>query len=181
MNGPWRVLAESVLVDRPPWLQVIEQRVELPNGVVIEGYLLTPGREYAMTVAVTPEREVLVVKQYKHGIGRSLLEFPAGYIDASDADPLACAKRELREETGFTSDSWTSLGAFCLDPNRGTTSAHFFLARDARFATAPTLDETEVLTTTLVPLTEVPAMLSSGAMPTMACAAAWAMALPHLG
>jgi 8-oxo-dGTP pyrophosphatase MutT (NUDIX family) len=176
----WRVLASNVLVDRPPWLRVIEQRVELPNGIVIEDYLLTPTREYAMTVAVTPAREVLVVSQYKHGIGRAIVEFPAGYIDASDADPLACAKRELLEETGFTSDSWLSLGAFCLDPNRGPAPAHFFLAQNVRFTEAPALDDTEALTTTLAPLAEVPAMVSSGAMPSMACAAAWALALPYL-
>lgn len=179
-EASWRVIASQVLLDRPPWLRVIEQKVELPNGVVIDGYLLAPGRDYAMIVAVTPARDVLLVRQYKHGIGRELLEFPAGYIDASDEDPLACAKRELLEETGFQADSWTSLGAFCIDSNRGPTSAHLFLAQNAVLAGAPKLDDTETLTMTTLPLHDVPALLATGAAPSIACAAAWALATPHL-
>jgi 8-oxo-dGTP pyrophosphatase MutT (NUDIX family) len=180
-EASWRVIASRVLLDRPPWLRVIEQQVVLPNGIVIDDYLLAPGRDYAMVIAVTPARDVLLVRQYKHGIGRELLEFPAGYLDASDADALACAKRELLEETGFTSQYWTPLGAFCIDSNRAPTSAHLFLAQDAVPGGAPHLDDTEALTMTTLPLRDVPALLASGGAPSIACAAAWALAMPHLG
>jgi 8-oxo-dGTP pyrophosphatase MutT (NUDIX family) len=180
-EASWRVIASRVLLDRPPWLRVVEQKVELPNGVIIDDYLLAPGRDYVMVIAVTPARDVLLVRQYKHGIGQELLEFPAGYLDASDADPLACAKRELLEETGFTAETWTSLGAFCIDPNRAATSAHLFLAQDAVRDGAPHLDDTETLTMTTLPLRDVPAQLASGDAPSIACAAAWALAMPHLG
>jgi ADP-ribose pyrophosphatase len=179
-EASWRVIASRVLLDRPPWLRVVEQKVALPNGVVIDDYLLAPGRDYAMVIAVTPAHDVLLVRQYKHGIGRELLEFPAGYLDDADADPLACAQRELLEETGYASERWTSLGAFCIDSNRGPTSAHLFLAQDAVPAAAPHLDDTEALTMTTLPLHDVPALLAGGDAPSIACAAAWALALPHL-
>jgi ADP-ribose pyrophosphatase YjhB (NUDIX family) len=116
--GAWQVLAAQTLLDRSPWLRVIAQSVRLPSGLVIPDYLLAPSRDFSLVVAVTADSQVLLVRQYKHGLGRVVLDFPAGYQDTPDEEPLACAQRELREETGYSAGRWTPLGALALDMNR---------------------------------------------------------------
>jgi ADP-ribose pyrophosphatase len=179
-SSAWRVLQSRQLLDHSPWLKVIAQQVELPSGAVIDDYLLTPGRDFSLIVAVMDSTEVLLVRQYKHGIERPLLEFPAGYLDSPDEAPLACARRELREETGYEARDWLSLGAFCIDPNRARTAAHFFLARGLRRAGNPRPDATEDLECLAVPVDRIAALLRSGEMPSLACAAGWGLAVPHL-
>ena len=64
---PWKVIESEVLLDKYPWLRVVRERVELPNGVIINDYLLAAWREYAMVVAIDDDHNVLLVRQYKHG------------------------------------------------------------------------------------------------------------------
>ncbi len=176
---PWRVIDSEVLLDKPPWLRVVRERVELPNGVVIDDYLLAPGRDYAMVVAIDDDDGVLLVRQYKHGLGRAITEFPAGYKDSGE-EPLNTAKRELLEETGVVAKSWTALGTFSLSPNRGATAAHFFLARGLTHERDPEPDATEDLVTLVAPRAAIDEMLTNGELPTIACAAIWGLATAAL-
>jgi 8-oxo-dGTP pyrophosphatase MutT (NUDIX family) len=172
----WTVLEEHHLLDFSPWLRVIRQKVQLPNGVVIDDYVLTPGRDYAMVVALNTRDEVLVVRQYKHGLGRAVYDFPAGYLDHPGEPPLAAAQRELREETGYAADTWISLGAFALDTNRSGTRAHFFLARDLTQVGEQALDPTEALVFEWRPAADLLPLMHSGDMPGIGCPAAWGLA-----
>ncbi len=179
---PWQVLASEKVLDYSPWLSVIRQDVQLPTGAVIQDYLLTPGRDFSMIVAlleppVAPQPELLLVRQYKHGFGRTLVEFPAGYLDGPDEAPLACAQRELREETGYYARVWEPLGAFCIDPNRAPTSAYYFFARDLDCAGQPQPDATENLHHFTVPVAQFSALLHSGQIATQSTAAAWGLAV----
>ena len=88
--NPWQVLRSKELLDRHPWLQVIEQDMQLANGHILEGYLLAQTREYAVTFALTNDGRVPLVQQYKHGLGRLCYDLPAGYLDENE-EPLAAA------------------------------------------------------------------------------------------
>jgi ADP-ribose pyrophosphatase len=181
-SHPWLVLASEKVLDYSPWLSIIRQEVLLPNGAVIKDYLLTPGRDFSMVVGLieapnTHQLEVLMVRQYKHGWGQPVLEFPAGYLDTPDEDPLACAQRELHEETGYAAAEWVSLGAFCIDPNRARTSAHFFFARGLARAGEPHLDATEDLHHLTVPVQDLSHLLRSGQIATQSTAAIWGLAV----
>src|SRR5512136_717623 len=132
----WQVLRSKELLDRRPWLQVIEQDVQLANGRILEGYLLAQTREYAMTFALTDDGRVPLVQQYKHGAGKLFYDLPAGYLDANE-EPLAAARRELLEETGYVSDDWQHLGGGVLDTNRSDARAYMFLARSAHQVSPP--------------------------------------------
>jgi ADP-ribose pyrophosphatase len=177
---PWQVLASEQLLDYSPWLRVLRQTVQLPNGHVIHDYVLTPGRDYSMVVALTDDEHVLLVQQYKHGLGRVVYDFPAGYLETPDEDPLAAAQRELLEETGYVARRWTRLGAYQLDTNRSATAAHLFLARGLTQVAAQRLDDSEILTHHLVHRREVLPLLDSGQMPGIGCAAAWGLAQIYL-
>src|ERR1700761_4271663 len=87
-----------------PFLRVRSDTVELPDGTIIENYFVRESRGFAVIAAVTPERDVVLVRQYKHGIATITLELPAGMIDPGET-PESCATRELAEETGYAGDA----------------------------------------------------------------------------
>jgi len=177
---PWQVLKSETLLDRAPWLTVIQQQVRLPNGVVMDDYYLTPNRDVSLIVPLTEPGEVLLVEQYKHGLGRVCFDFPAGYLDTPDEDPLLSAQRELREETGYSARDWTALGAYCLDTNRAANVFHLFLAQRIEQVSAPELDLTENLRHSLHPSATLFTLFQSGAFPSLAGVAAWGLALQTL-
>lgn len=73
---------------------------------------------------ITQDGQVVVIQQYRHPVKSLQWELPAGAIDAGES-PLEAAKRELKEETGYTAKSWIDLGSFY--PSPGSTSEEIFL------------------------------------------------------
>jgi ADP-ribose pyrophosphatase len=172
----WTVRASRTLLHRPPWLHVEEQAVELPNGQVIEDYLLTPIPEVSMVFAVTRDEHVLFVEQYKHGARTTMWDLPAGYIDEGE-DPIACARRELEEETGYLTDDWRTMGGWIIDPNRARARLYYYLALNARPDGQRHLDVTEDIVVHRVPLGEVSSVLDDGRVGSLA---SWAGILAGL-
>ena len=78
-------------------------------------------------VAVTPERKLVLVRQYRYAAGRFLLEIPAGTLEPGE-NPEDAARRELREETGYSAESLRSLGAFFSAPGFCDEVIHLFRA-----------------------------------------------------
>jgi ADP-ribose pyrophosphatase len=137
----WTVRSSNYRVDEP-FLRVRSDTVELPNGTIIEGYFVRESRGFAIVVTLTPERHIVLVRQYKHGIGRVVLEMPAGMIDADEA-PEACAIRELAEETGYAGDPPRLLRSLYADPTSSNASFYVFLIENAVPKFAQSLDSTE--------------------------------------
>jgi ADP-ribose pyrophosphatase len=180
MIGKWQVKNSRLVYDRSPWLKIWEQDVELPNGTTIEGYIVTYAREVGLVFAVTEDEQVILVEQYKHGLGQTEMDLPAGYLDDDDASPLAGTQRELLEETGYVSDDWQPLGDFVIDPNRSTDRFYYFLARNARRVAEPHLDPTEEIAIHLAPLAELRDWLASHP-PSVASMAGALLGLAALG
>jgi len=158
----WRIRQQRLVVDRPPWLRLWEQEVELPNGYVIEHYLWGEEPDVVMAFVVTRDRHVLLVEQYKHGPKRAMLDLPAGYLDNDDLSPLAGMQRELAEETAHVSKKWRFLTSLMRDPNRSASRTHFFIAEDAVLDGEPHLDPTEEIRVHRVPLANVPRYVAEG-------------------
>jgi ADP-ribose pyrophosphatase len=179
---PWKILARRVLLSRPPWMEVGVERVELPEGRIVDEYLWVKTRDFAMTVAMTSDGRVVLERSYKHGPRNVALSLPAGYIEA-DETPEQAARRELREETGYTSDGWRRLGTFTVDGNYGVCKAHIFLAQSARRSNEAgghghdDLEEIEVLT---LPLADALAAVARGEVAQLSSAAALALAAAAL-
>jgi ADP-ribose diphosphatase len=158
----WRVTASSYVVDSP-FLRLRKDRIELPDGSIVEDYYVRESRGFVIVFAITPGNEVLLVRQYKHGIGRELLELPAGAIDPAE-QPVETAIRELQEETGYTAASMEHVRSFVVDPTNSDSLAHLFIARDAVATTQQKLDVTEEIALQLVRLQHIGALVSDGSI-----------------
>jgi ADP-ribose pyrophosphatase len=174
---PWRTLARRVLVSRPPWLEVAEERVALPDGREIDSFLSLHTRDFASIVAVTDDEKVVLVRSYKHGTRTVSLAAPAGYLEEGES-PLGAAKRELREETGYEARDWTGLGSFVVDGNYGVCTEHAFLALGARKVAEPQSDDLEEIEVVLDDFGEIGALLLRGDVAQLS--AALALALAHM-
>lgn len=137
---PWEVL-HSATAFSSPWLQVRQDLCRTSRGSLVD-YYVVERFSYVAVVAVTPEAEVLVVRQYKHGAGQVVRELPAGYIE-NDEDPLACAHRELLEETGYEADKMELLGIRFASPSASSHRAHVFLATGLHATGQQHLDTSE--------------------------------------
>lgn len=101
---------ESQLVWQGNFLKVYQDQVLCPDGVKApREYLRHPGA--VMIIPLLNDDEVIVERQYRYPLRRSFIEFPAGKIDPGES-LIACAQRELQEETGYTAKEWTHLGGF---------------------------------------------------------------------
>ena len=103
-----------------------------------------------------------MVRQYRHGAQKVLLELPGGAMDAADGSPLQAARRELLEETGYTSDTFIQIGCVYPNPANQTNMIYSFLALDAEKVAGQNLDETEEIELELRPLEAVIAMAKNG-------------------
>ncbi len=176
---PWRVLSSDYRVDTP-YLRLRADRVELPSGQVVEDYFVRESRGFCIVFALTADRRVVLVRQYKHGIGAVMLELPAGAIDPGESPP-ACAARELAEETGYAAASLEHLRSFVIDPTNSNGHFHLFLARGAVLGGPQELDVTEEIDVLLAPLGELRAMALDGRIASGSHVAAVLVALAALG
>jgi ADP-ribose diphosphatase len=103
-------------------------KVRVPNvGEAIREVVEHPGA--VVIVAIDVSGQVLLVKQYRHAVGRDLLELPAGTLEKNET-PEAAAPRELREETGYSARRWDLLTRLFSSPGILTEEMHVYLARD---------------------------------------------------
>lgn len=169
----WKRRHRRLLLDCSPWFQVFADDVTLPDGRDVDGYLRIDSREFAMVFALTADRQVPLVREYKYALGRLDLQLPAGYLEAAEA-PEAGARRELLEETGCAAGRWEALGSYVLDGNRGYGRGHFFLARDAVPVQEPDAGDLDTVHVEMTPLAAVERLLAAGQLgqtSTIACAA----------
>jgi len=147
----------------------------LPNGKEVNNFYQIELPEYTVIVAQTQEGLIIMERQYKHAVGKIILNLPAGYLDANESS-ITCAQRELLEETGFTAESWHHLGTFWVDGNRGCGTMHAFVASGAYRIAEPQDDDMEELEVILMKPEDALRSLLDGEMITMGAACALSLA-----
>lgn len=154
-RGPWQCL-DSREVYANPWIRVREDRVIQPDGR--PGiYGVVECNPAVGVVAITPEGDVYLVGQYRYALDAYSWEIVTGYSEPGE-DFLAAAQRELREETGLTASSWTSLGSCHISNSVTNQIGHLYLAQRLEQGVASP-EPTEALSVKVVPLRE--AMVSA--------------------
>lgn len=117
--------------------------------------------DWVNVIALTPDDDVVLIRQYRAGANAVCLEIPGGMIDEGE-DALTAAKRELAEETGYTAKTWRALGSSLPNPAIQGNRLHSFLALDAACTVEQRFDSSEVIALTLAKLSDVRAMLRDG-------------------
>jgi len=152
---PWKILESNYLRPRYRF-----DNVELPNGKVFEATALE-FRTWASVLALTKNQEVILVKQYRHGAQSVVWEFPGGVVEDGE-NPLEGARREMLEETGYTTSKLIEVGNFYANPALQTNLMYGYLAYDAEKTGFQKFDETEDIEVHLVPLDKLIAMTKRG-------------------
>jgi len=172
---PWNVLSSCYLRKN-----VRVDQCEFPNGKVFEAVVLEYGT-WVTILALTKDQQVVLIRQYRHGVRDVIVELPGGVMDKEDANPLAAARRELLEETGYSSDKIVEIGRVSPNPANQTNLIYSFLALDAEKVGQQALDDTEEIEVFLRPLEEVIAMGRNGELLQSMQVATLFFALAHLG
>ncbi len=157
----WQVKDSELVLDHR-WAKVRRDRCLLPSGFELDGYYYWEGGDFAQIFAITSDNQIVLVRQYKHGVKEIVLELPAGMIDTDDASPLITAQRELLEETGFEASEWQKLGTLNVSSAKSTTRAYPFLARNAQLTQEVSLDENEAIEVVLCSMPELLNLIAKG-------------------
>ncbi len=134
---PWKVLERRQIL-KDQWIDVVADRVQTQRGVMDSFYLLRP-KNWSLVVAVNEQGEFILVRQYRHGLGKIIWEFPAGAVDP-DENSLEAAQRELLEETGYTGGEWQVLGDWPCNPANLTNTFTVLLAVGVKLTSQQDLD-----------------------------------------
>lgn len=147
MNLDWQCVKEEDLVN-DEWMHFKKKDYKFPDGTINGPFYTYSIRSYVIIVAQDTKGNFLCVRQFRQGIERQTIEFPAGGIESKDVNQsiaLEGAKRELLEETGYVSENWSYLYKV---PNHATLAdndAYIFYAKDCRKEREQALDDTEFL------------------------------------
>lgn len=160
MIAPWKKNKHWIDYDCGFFQVHIHHSASPTTGKEHPFYVLST-RDWINVVALTKDQKVLMVSQYRHGSGEVSLEIPGGAVDQKE-NPLAAAKRELREETGYEADHWYFLGSIRPNPAILSNTCHLYLALDAKEVAGLDLDEAEELEVSLHALRDVPRMIREG-------------------
>ena len=149
---PWRTLSSRIVVsDR--WLTLRADTCETADGVRIDPFYVVDSVDVIVAIALTEDRQLVLVRQYRHGYGATTLELPAGRIDIGE-DPVAACRRELVEETGYSGTEARLLHSLSLDPLRYGNRVHIILIEGVSKIREPTDDPAERLETRLWPFAQ---------------------------
>jgi ADP-ribose pyrophosphatase len=179
MPKPWRPLASESLLEVAPWLELRRQSWQLPDGRQIDDFYELRLPAYAVIVALTPAGQIIAERHFRPGARQVTLVLPSGYVDANE-DPLPAARRELREETGYEASTWSPLGTFIVDGNRGCGTAHLFLAQGAARVTEPDGKDLAEVEIELLTLDDFMRAIDEGRSVELATAAAIGLAARRL-
>ncbi|MCD6420125.1 MAG: NUDIX hydrolase [Synergistetes bacterium] len=157
----WKLLgSRHVLQDK--WISVRADICQMPNGRVVEPFYVIEYPTWVAAVALTRSREILLVRQYRHGVGEVTLELPAGTVDEVDLSPANAMRRELLEETGYRGDKFLQIGRFSVNPSNQNNLTIAFFVEDVEKASEPSLDDTEEIEVILLPFCEVFELIKEG-------------------
>lgn len=139
----WKVI-NSKRVFESQWVKLRQDAVKLANGTVVDDYCVVESAKVAMVVAKTVEGNILVVRQYKHGVAEVMLEFPAGYVE-SDENVETTVERELMEETGYRAGTFTYLGKLGMQVTRSDEVIYVYAAEGLEKIREQQLDVSEMI------------------------------------
>lgn len=159
MIKPWKKSGSKLIGDFRIFKLLSELKISPRTGKEHDFYVLDcPG--WVNIVAVTPNQQLVMIDQYRHGSNTVELEIPGGMMDAGETDPVATGVRELREETGYEGAKARILGKVFANPAILTNICYTVLVENCRLKHPVEFDHGEDLATRLVPVADIPRLVA---------------------
>jgi 8-oxo-dGTP pyrophosphatase MutT (NUDIX family) len=155
----WRRAASKRIADCRVFT-VREDFCERASDNLKSSFFVMENPDWVNIIALTGEKEVVLIEQFRHGAQKITTEIPGGMVDANEL-PETAARRELAEETGYTSENFVYLGKSVPNPALQNNWIHHFLALNCRKTLETNFDEHESLVTKLVNLPEIEKMIEN--------------------
>jgi 8-oxo-dGTP pyrophosphatase MutT (NUDIX family) len=156
----WRLVRRRFEPPSPLFRARYDTVVHPRSGVQLERLVLE-APDWVNVVALTAARDVVLVRQYRFGAGRTTLEVPGGVVDEGE-EPLDAARRELMEETGYAAERWRLLGTVSPNPAFLANRCLHFVAEDAELVAEPRPDPGEDIAVELVHISRLAERIASG-------------------
>ena len=157
-NLDWKLLSSEYLFN-DLWFSVRKDVCETPEGKIISPYYVYGFPTWVTAVALTEDNKIIMVRQYRHALGLTIMEIPGGCVDDSDDNLEAAVKRELLEETGYSFSSIDYLGKTSANPSTNNNWMHMYLARGGVKIKEQELDHGEDIEVYLLTIDEVKELL----------------------
>jgi 8-oxo-dGTP pyrophosphatase MutT (NUDIX family) len=149
----WKVL-ESEYLHREEWLTVRKDKCQLPNGKIVPAFYVNEYPDWVNALGITKEGQVIMVKQYRHGIAEESIEVPGGVVEAGETWQDAVL-REMMEETGYRFGKLEYLCRVSANPSTTNNFTHFFLATEGEKVAEQKLDDLEDVEVILMSIDEL--------------------------
>ena len=159
MIKPWKQISSKLLGD----FRIFKLRSDLkisPRTGKEHDFFILDAVNWVNVVAVTPDQQLVMVEQYRHGSNTVELEIPGGLMDPHETDPLATAVRELREETGYEGGQARLLGRVHSNPAFLNNVTYTVLIENCQLKHGVAFDSGEDLLTRLVPVADIPKLVA---------------------
>jgi 8-oxo-dGTP pyrophosphatase MutT (NUDIX family) len=161
MIKPWEKISSTPAGDFRIF-SIRSDRVISPRTNQPHDFFVIDCVNWVNVIALTPDAHLVMVEQYRHGSNTVELEIPGGMIDATDSSPQAAGLRELREETGYEGVKPRLIGEIFPNPAIMSNICYTILVEQCHCLHPVNLDHGEDLATRLVPVTEIPNLMTQG-------------------
>ena len=161
MIKPWPIIESTKNVDTGLF-SITTNRCLSPRTGQEHDFYVIDFPNWVQVIPITPDDQIVMVRQYRHGCGRVFLELPGGLIDKNDLSPDQAAKRELLEETGYCAETLILLTRIYPQPAVLSNMGLTYMAREVKKVAEPNLDAAEDIEVCLVKLQEIPEMIRCG-------------------
>ncbi len=159
MIQPWKKIRSKLLGD----FRIFKLRSDFkisPRTGKEHDFFVLDSVNWVNVIALTPDKQIVMVEQYRHGSNTVELEIPGGMMDASETDPVKTAVRELREETGYEGENARLLGKIHSNPAILNNFTYTVLVENCQLKHSVEFDHGEDLITRLVPVSEIPKLVA---------------------
>ena len=154
----WQTISSEYLY-RYDWFTARKDRCMTKEGKIIDPYFVLEYPDWVNAMALTEDNKVIIVRQYRHAYGETILEIPGGVLDSTDASPEIGMRRELLEETGYSFSNVEYLGKISPNPSTNTNITHMFLATGGVKTGEQQLDHNEEIEVYLYTIDELKQLL----------------------
>lgn len=151
--APWPIENDHAIAETRIFT-LRQMRTRSPRGSDSADFVYIDSTDWVNVIALTPDDQVVLIEQYRHGTREVTLEIPGGMVDAGE-DPAEACRRELLEETGYAGDAVELIGAVSPNPAIQNNRCFTGLVRGAARVAEPDLDAFEDIVVRSAPLDEV--------------------------